>query len=326
MKFIWTTFFSFLTVMQCHATITWLTPPNDISMPTPAALPSSDFQAGLDASGNGVVVWVDIIQNHVQSNTFISGVWSTPFDVSGPGAGTLTDFPVVAVAANGNAVAIWVDTPSPNIHGAMKPFGAAWTVPVLVSTSGLSNGTEASVGVDANGNAVAVWVDGDGEIFAATMPFGGAWTVPVSVSVGVVGAEPQVAVAANGNAVAVWRDATLATGDIFSSSLASGVWSLAPLNVSSSIGTGISPRIGVDAVGNAVATWHDLTPLAEHLYAATLPFGAGAWAAPVDVSGAPATAPVSKIAVNASGIAVAVWVNNNTGFPTTSRMLTPGVW
>jgi hypothetical protein len=69
------------------------------------------------------------------------------------------------------------------------------------------------------------------------------------------------------------------------------------------------PRQGTDAAGNALVVWGDVDTLtlASTVQAAYKPF-AGSWGAPLVISNASAQASDPRMAMNAGGDAVAVWI------------------
>ena len=121
-------------------------------------------------------------------------------------------------------------------------------------------------------------------------------------------AYPQVASDPTGDVVAVWwADQGNGTAVVRSAwRPAGGAWQ-DPVDVSGpSRFVDDEPRVAISASGEAVAVW-DYYNGSHHVVQATRrPAGAG-WQAPVDISPAGHNADEAEVAINAAGLAVAVW-------------------
>jgi hypothetical protein len=164
------------------------------------------------------------------------------------------------------------------------------------------------VAVSPSGYAVVVWEDYNGVsvVKASTKQVGGSWSTPVHISeiTSELSQIPQVAVDPAGNAVAVW---TRYNGDvdvIESASLPFGGTWTSPTAISSTIKESFSPQVAMDASGNAVAIWTEVT--GQIIQGASLPFG-GTWTPFVNISSVTDLSNEPQIAIDPSGNAVAVW-------------------
>lgn len=170
--------------------------------------------------------------------------------------------------------------------------------------------------IDAAGNSVAVWRFFDGvegnTLQGATIAANSLTWTPTGDLSDSAGAH-AIAVDQAGNVIAIWGEDLGANYEVRSSRLpfGSSTWD-APLVVSTTLSdTDPTPQIVIDPTGNAIAVWSEDTAGAFVTKAATLPFAAGAWdpEAPLSVGGTASTAP--HVAVDASGNAVAVWVQGS---------------
>jgi len=194
------------------------------------------------------------------------------------------------------------------------PAADGWSPPQVLSAD--AGADQPALAVGAGGQAVAVWrglAGGASGVRASVLGADGTWSSPLTIS----GAEtavrdPDVAVSAGGGAVAVWT-ATRGSQSVVQAAMrpAGGTWS-APQDLSLAARAALTPRVAVDAAGDAVVVWVDLQGLDEAIQAATLPAG-GAWSPPEDLSPAGSGDREGvldpRVAVAPSGQAVAVWTH-----------------
>jgi PASTA domain-containing protein/PKD domain-containing protein len=169
------------------------------------------------------------------------------------------------------------------------------------------------VAFDPVGNAAAVWtksVTGGRSVQASFRPAGGAWGAPVDVSSLTQYANaPQVALDAAGNAVAAWStDGGLAQASVRPA--ATGVWG-PPQDLSLSGTPLVSVHLAVDPAGDAVAVWQRSNGTNNIVQAAARPAATGVWEPAKDLSAVGADGIDPQVAIDASGIATAVWRRSN---------------
>lgn len=127
--------------------------------------------AGIDAAGNTLAVWITSSQDVVTS-TYSGGVWSSPLTIATGGVFTNKGGVKIAVAPGGTAVAVWTDS---GFNVQMATYdGSTWSGPFLVQSA--SEG--ARVAIDSNGNAVIGWFDaetgpGPYNLYFSRLPSGG---------------------------------------------------------------------------------------------------------------------------------------------------------
>lgn len=286
---------------------TWLAP-EDIFNPTQ----SITFpELAVNAAGNAVVIWPrDIGSKRIVevADRPAGGDWSEPVVLSDPAKDEEPTETHVALDTAGNSVAVWKasgDLGNDVIRTAARPAGSDWSDPEDLFAEG---GRTPQLAMNAAGDAVAVWtgfdgVDDDEVTWAAVRPADGNWSAPEELSVAGEndGFYPQVAIDAASNAIAVWQRFDL-SHDIVQAAVrtAGGDWS-APDEISAAGDNARSPRISMNAAGDAVAAWAVL--FGGGIQAAVRPVG-GDWSAPEDVS---AEGVEPALAIDSSGSGFAIW-------------------
>ncbi len=273
---------------------------------------------GVDGSGNFIVVWIQLDGSHesIYANRYVPGTgWGTAALIE-TGAGNAYA-PRVAVNASGVAVAVWHQYDSTgfrnDIYANRYIPGTGWGTAERIET-GDGDAESARVAIDVNGNAVAVWKQRNGSdsfhsIFANRYAAGSGWgSAQLLEALDYAVDEPEVAIDGSGNAVAVWyqRDAALGPYKIWAARYAVGsTWGTAQA-ISSGSESAATPRVGMDASGNALVVWYQYQGVPTSILAARYVAGTG-WSLPVAIESGSGTAFDPDIAVNSSGNAVAVW-------------------
>lgn len=130
------------------------------------------FDTQIDADGNALTLWVDLVTEEIFSSFFNGSSWSAPENVS-DGIGIPLGSFDFDMAPNGYAIAVWADGPA----GYYSEFiGGTWTAP-LAFASDVRNTT---VAVDSNGNSLIVYNQtiGNGAAFSIYKPIGGPLGLP----------------------------------------------------------------------------------------------------------------------------------------------------
>ena len=206
---------------------------------------------------------------------------------------------------------------------APAPAGAAvqWISPFTLSSAG-QNGYTPQVATAKNGDAVAIWVRDDGttppnccsRVQAAIRPAGSSTfgAVQTLSTAGQNGYEPQIAMDAAGDAVAVWTWYDGQHTRIQSATRNTGSSSFGPVQtVSVSNKDASIPDVAVDPNGEAYAVWVRFEGTKAVIQAAVKP-GGGSFGPEATISDPTLYSYEPQIAVNAGGVATAVW----TVFPT----------
>jgi len=222
-------------------------------------------QVAVEASGNAMAVWEqsDGTRFNIWANRFVAGVgWGVPELLETDDAGAAI-FPRVAVDVSGNMIAVWQQSDGTvrNIWSNRYVVGSGWGVPELLETDNAGDAFQPKVVVNTNGNAVAIWDQFDGtrsNIWANHYIVGVGWGVAELIETSNAGEAfvPEVAVDASGNAVAVWEQSDGMRNNIWSNRYMAGIgWGVAQLIETDNAADALTPQVGVDANGNAMAAW-----------------------------------------------------------------------
>ena len=241
--------------------------------------------------------------------------------------------PSVAIDDTGDAVVVWTRGPetAANVYAEVRPAGGDWQPADLLSIRG-DGRLETKVVVNGRGDALAVWAELDqpekATLYSARLAAGATrWSkptpVPVTDGFDAAGAydffDGRLSVALDevGNATLV---APTGQMQVEAATLPEGSETWEGPVVIGDGGSGnyrhdgycLTPQVGVDAHGGAVAIWGG-----AGLYAARRPAGSHTWEKPVRVAAAP-TCFGRVLAVDAAGNAVAAW---NAGWQAGSQSL-----
>jgi hypothetical protein len=208
---------------------------------------------------------------------------------------------------------------------------AEWDVWAQALRLARTDGTSQSwsiVAMDGSGNAFVIWTDGrngQDDIYAQKLDSRGniLWAVDVRVNSDSGAAYqqfPAVAVDRNGNAVVVWEDYRNGATDIYTQKLdgnGTRLWA-ADVRVNSGSGTAYQryPAVAVDGSGNVIVAWEDYRNGVPDIYTQKLDGnGTWLWAADVRVNsdGGTAYQQYPVVAMDGSGNAVIVWVDDRNG-------------
>jgi hypothetical protein len=179
-----------------------------------------------------------------------------------------------------------------------------------------THGSALQLAIHASGTAFAVWTQPDGSrtnIWASRLVVDSGWGVPVLLESNDAGNayDPKIAVDAAGNAVAVWWQFDDTHSDIWASrySIDSG-WSPATL-VELNGSDAINPDLAIDANGNALVVWAQSDGARRTIWENRYVLGSGWGTASIVGSANAGDAAISDVAMDASGNAIAVWVQFN---------------
>jgi hypothetical protein len=213
--------------------------------------------------------------------------------------------PKVAADSAGGAVVAWNESAT-GPWGARADGASAWTA--VQALGGTSGGATHDVAVDGSGNAIVVWQQGAAppfRIWASRFAVGGTWSVPGPIDAGVNAGGPAVAANASGDAIAIWAQNPRLYANRFTPT---GGWETAgPVNATDTVNIN-SRFVGMDAAGDAIAVWDSGLSGQEVVNFARYVAGTG-WApfGQIPTTGA-VRAGTPQIAVDATGNAIAVWV------------------
>lgn len=230
-------------------------------------------QLAIDASGNVIVVW-----NEYSVGTVDSKIWANRY-TAGSGWGTATLIQTesasdardqrIAVDSSGNAFAVWTQTNNTGIYHIVAnrySVASGWGTATHLETA-VDGVSYPEVAFDNSGNAFAVWVQRSPghsiSIWANRYTVTGAgtgWSTPTLIETdsedGAI--TPRIAIDMSGNAIVVWEQVAHGNpnDNIWANryTVTNG-WGTAALIEANDAGNATSPRVTVDASGNAIAVW-----------------------------------------------------------------------
>lgn len=170
--------------------------------------------------------------------------------------------------------------------------------------------------VDTTGNAIAVW-EQNSSIYSKHYTISSGWGDTALLETGEgLARSPQIAQDATGNAIAVWYQAEKGsngpnTGIYSNRYTVDSGWGEAVL-LETDDGLAYNPQISLDATGNAIAVWtvQNDGGMTANIYSNRYTIGSG-WDDAALLETGEEWADFPQITLNASGIAIAVWYQND---------------
>jgi hypothetical protein len=272
-------------------------------------------QVAIDTAGNAIGVWQEslgaAIRTAVWARRYVAGTgWSAATTIDDSvGASAL---PQLAMAPGGVAVASFLHgTQNGSTRMIANRFdGTAWAGGLRLDLLDGVIDSDHCLAIAPNGAAALVFNQSDNvagrRATAALSTAAGAWAAPEVI--GDAGSQaPQVAIAANGDAVMVWLVGDTGTTSSLWASRRSGPFWSAPVRVVASVKGMASPRLRVDAAGNAIAVWVERPTPRNEVHAARFTASTGSWSAPSMLNDAAAQAYEPELAMTNAGDAIVVW-------------------
>lgn len=291
------------------------------SIPTGMKGVAGEPQVALDEQGDALVVWTqfDGSRRALWASRLVAGLaWSAPERI---GADRLTDVdsPRLAIDARGGAMVVWRQfdaSVSRNIWASRCLPGEAWGAAELVGREGAGTAFDPQLALDPKGNAFVLWVLPGGRqgcVWTNRCVVGRGWETPVALDSGRSGdvVEPQLVCNGRGDALAVWCQRQGAHYAVWVCRHAPAFgWGAAMrlgLDLSSSAST---PQVALNARGEAVVTWDQFGGPSRGIWVTRFAPGAG-WTMAVPLTGGDdGDAHSPRVAIDARGDAVALWVQS----------------
>ena len=271
----------------------------------------------MDGSGEAVIVWQqsDGTRTNIWASRQAPGqAWSAPELIETDDAGDAR-LAQVATGEAGDAIAVWEqsDGMRTNIWANRHVPGQGWGLAQLLETDDTAGASNPQVAMAVSGHAVAVWQQSDGtrtNIWASRHAPGQGWSAPELLETIDTGfaLNPQVAMAASGDAIAVWEQADVWPYDIWAARYVPGQgWSPPQILDVSDAGDAHTPQVAMNDTGDALAVWQQSDGTWSDVWASRFSPGQG-WGLAERIDGdAEADAQFSRVAMDASGQAIAVW-------------------
>jgi hypothetical protein len=240
-------------------------------------------------------------------------IWSAADPLSEGGAGVMD----TAMGPHGDTAATWVGFIAGKLTAqvATRPPSGSFSPPLdLTPTSGEAEARTSHVAEDAAGEATVVWnasLEKSNYIVEAATVAGGVASAPVKLSApGQNAVLPTVAVNERGDAIVAWTRSN-GTHEIVQASFrhAGGNFG-APVDLSPLGGSAAttSPRVAIDAAGDATVAWQWSNGGAEVIQEATRSAAAGSFTATETLSNPAEGSIQPAVAMNTEGDTVVAWV------------------
>ena len=250
----------------------------------------SDFQAKLDAEGNGVAVWGRLTDTNslVEAVTWTAaGTFGSVVQLSPSAHGAFG--PQLAVNDAGAAVVAWLASPPRDnadpyqVESTTRPAGGSWSA-VTTASPDVPQTWQCGVAREGAGTATAMWVTAattsSKRLYAATRPPGGAWGSPTRIEPSDWNDLNQNAMAADaaGNVTVSWvGEDTTGLNNVRTATLPVGrVWA-APTTLGQCKSVGDSCLVQLSAAGDGSITvvgWGAYAPPFNNV---AVRLGSGAW-------------------------------------------------
>jgi hypothetical protein len=274
----------------------------------------------VDNAGNATAIWEEFLQTstssseHVLASHFTSSLgWSVPqlLDTNG-------DFPTATVDPAGNVTAAWLSFSGVSeIVASQFTAATGWSTPQVLQTLVIA-GIPIALAADPSGDVTAVWSDGQiqfgqASVWADRFVPGSGWGTPQLIEDddrGTAGGQRAVA-DASGNVLAVWNQSDGTHFNIVVNRFVPATgWGTPQIIDSFTTGDATGPALGMDAGGNAIATWIQTDTNGSQVAASRFSPASG-WSAP-QVIAAGGTLFENTLVVDGAGNAMAAWVVFNT--------------
>ncbi|MBL4712227.1 MAG: hypothetical protein JKX75_06975 [Gammaproteobacteria bacterium] len=192
-----------------------------------------------------------------------------------------------------------------------------WSASALIETDTVNDAINPQIAIDAAGNATAVWPQGDGtrfNIWSNRYTAGSGWGTAELIETDNTGNAdaPTITVNAAGVAIAIWRQFDGTRFNIWSNRYVVGSgWGTAELVENDNTGSALDPKIAMDTNGNALAVWPQGDGVEDNIWSNRYVVGTG-WGTPEKIESTSINAKEAQISMDASGNALAVWVQPST--------------
>jgi PKD domain len=219
-----------------------------------------------------------------------------------------------AMGPNGDAATTWVGfvAGKPAVQVATRPPAGNFSAPLDLSPAGNELTNAAQVAEDAAGEATVVWnssVEKTDYVVEADTVANGIPSAPAKLSEpGQSATFPTVAVDERGDAIVAWTRFDGAD-EIVQATFRPAGGSFEPTaSVSAAGGSAATPRVAIDAAGDATVVWERNNGVNEIVEEATRPAATGKFAPAVALSNPAEGAIQPSVAVNAEGDTAVAWV------------------
>ena len=280
-----------------------------------SSLPASLSCAAINASGNGVVVWVEWGDYAIVKACLFSSStgWGSVEQLSIE-TGNANN-PKVSMNDAGTIIVVWEqDDGQPNtsnlfIQGIVN--SGSWGSVTQISSMNVSKSPE--IKLSHAGNALVLWnsFDSVNNIHVIrSAEYTGTWSSPIQISVeGEDSFNAKISMNTLGEGMATWA-ANNGSAFVVHAKSFSTVWNSTTETLSDpSVNSG-TPQVSLNDAGNCIIAWNQ--SLGSQVIINAAEYSSGLWSAPemISTSGINATQPV-QLNLNNNGHAVAIWTESD---------------
>jgi PKD domain len=292
------------------------------SAPTSLSPSGRDAQAprvAVNARGDAIAVWASVgLTGWTVQGSYrpAGGTWQPSAPTQAPQAGTAsTD---VVLDADGRAVAVWAATSGSGwrVQSSSRNPDGIWTKVTALSGLDATGSIAPQLALEETGDVLAVWSRTIGVktvIEAATQSSAKrSWSAaaePFPVAEDALA--PSVVVNRRGDGVIVWTSANQMGLSVLASYRRAGKPWGRPQPVSGTASGSLSPRVAVNARGDALAVWTQSTGSFSRVHASSFSAAGSTWSAARVLSKAGADALTPQVMLDDGGDGAAAWARYN---------------
>jgi hypothetical protein len=225
----------------------------------PYGIASYGQRLALDDSGNGFAVWSAQYDTGtvVQARRYVNRQWAETTNLSA--ADQQAFLPKSAVNGTGDAIVTWRLGTVPGLIQATTYTQGQWSTQAVTLSNPSNDATSSQVAIDSVGNGFVIWPELDSvsgfELIKVSRLENGTWSTPITLSpLNASSFQPQIAISPDNHAVAIWVTADT-NFIVYSAEWINGEWVTSASPVSEVGSNAFDPQLGLDSIGNPVATW-----------------------------------------------------------------------
>lgn len=271
----------------------------------------SNWQVAIDSAGSAIAVWTqsDGTNDNLWANRQVKGGDWGNAELIGALPGTARS-PQIRMDRSGNALVIWeqFDGVTSIMANTYKP-GPGWKTAQAIETSD-GNAAGATMAMDDSGNALVVWLQAGAfaDVWANRYESGvGFGTAELLEYRGYDARSPQLAMDSLGNAIVVWEQSSFSDSDILFNRFVKGQGFGGAQEVANDAHYPLqSPRIAMDAAGNAVVAFQLSDDVRHEVLAARYAVGQG-FGVPQPLDSTDGDGSLTHVVMDLSGNAFVIW-------------------
>lgn len=267
-----------------------------------------------NAAGHVVAAWVqsDGIHYLMTVNRYVPGTGWQGAETVQTDLTRNSDKARVVIDATGNITVVWIQENAGrySLWSRRYETGSGWGNAELLETDDTGDANEPEIAIDGDGNVITVWHQYDSvrhNVWTNRFEAGVWGTATLLESDNNTAVYPHVAMAESGDAMAIWVQSDGARSNAAGRYYDAGTdtWQ-AVASLENGSGDVQSPRVAIDASGNALAVWYQSDGSVLDVMSNRYVPGSG-WGTAAAISALNQNGYDPKIAMTPDGDALAVW-------------------